>query len=370
MQGNPPSSPVLSGNAWQGGAAPNNGFYQPSPAPMMRNGGLPNTITQGPTMGNRGYTGPLVNNGSGFTPFTQPPFSQPSFPPQPFPPGPSGPLMNGGYRPSGALPPFNSGALPPSNPFPPTRRRPRLFLIVSLATLAVIIVTGGLSFYLLSGTHTNVQLAQVAVKTVPTPDTTPLFADQFASNKNGWNTQSDPGKFSATVGSGTLTLEDDNHSLLWEMVPGQNGNKLYSDFQLFVDATLSQGDQNNGYGIFIRAALDPNGNDFNEFYRFSLYGDGSFAIYKGISNNSGTTTNNTLVEDTVNSAIQTGGQVNHIVITAKGSTLTFIVNGQTLSTITDDSYAGGLIALFVNNLTDSKTNAQAKFTNLAIFPTQ
>jgi hypothetical protein len=154
------------------------------------------------------------------------------------------------------------------------------------------------------------------------------------------------------------------------MVPGQNGNKLYSDFQLFVDATLSQGDQNNGYGVFIRAALNQNGNDFNEFYRFSLYGDGSFAIYKGTSNNSGTVTNSTLVDDTVNSAIQTGGQVNHIVITAKGSTLSFVVNGQTLSTITDNSYAGGLIALFVNNLTDSKTNAQAKFANLAIFPAQ
>jgi hypothetical protein len=286
--------------------------------------------------------------------------------------------MNGGYRQSGALPPFNSGAvspfnsgaLPPGNPFPPTRRRPRLILIVSLAALAVIIVAGGLLFYLLSSKHTNGQSSQVAVKTVPTPGATPLFADQFASNKNGWNTQSAPGKFNATVGGGTLTLEDDNHSLLWEMVPGQNGNKLYSDFQLFVDATLSQGDQNNGYGIFIRAALDPNGNDFNEFYRFSLYGDGSFAIYKGVTNNSGTVTNSTLVNDTVNSAIQSGGQVNHIVITAKGSALSFIVNGQTLSTITDNSYAGGLIALFVNNLTDSKTNAQAKFANLAIFPAQ
>lgn len=370
MQANPPSSPMLSGNSWQGNMPPNNGFYQPGPAPMMGNGGMPNTLTQNPAMGNRGYTGPLTNNDSGFPPFAQPPYAQPSFPPQPIPPSPSGSLMNGGYRQSGALPPFHSGALPPGNPFPPTQRRPPLFLIISLAALAVIIVAGGLLFYLLSGTHTNMQPAQVAVKTVPTPSATPLFADQFISNKNGWNTQSDPGKFSAAVGSGTLTLEDDNHSLLWEMVPGQNGNKLYSDFQLFVDATLSQGDQNNGYGIFIRAALDPNGNDFNEFYRFSLYGDGSFAIYKGITNNSGTVTNSTLVDDTVNSAIQTGGQVNHIVITAKGSSLSFVVNGQTLSTITDNSYAGGLIALFVNNLTDSKTNAQAKFTNLAIFPAQ
>jgi Domain of Unknown Function (DUF1080) len=370
MQGNPPSSPTPFNNAWQGGMSPDNSFYQPSPAPMMGNSGRPNMLTQSPTMGNRGSTGPVTNNGSRFAPFSQPPFSQPSFPPPPIPPGPSNPLMNGGYRQSGALPPFNPGALPPGNPFSPIHRRPRLVLIVSLAALAIMIVAGSLLLLLLSGSNTNVQPTQVAVKSIPTPASTPLFADQFASNKNGWNTQSNPGKFNTTVGGGTLTLEDDNHSLLWEMVPGQNGNKLYSDFQLFVDATLTQGDQNNGYGIFMRAALDPNGNDFNEFYRFSLYGDGSFAIYKGITNSSGAVTNSTLVDDTVNSAIQTGGQVNHIVIIAKGSAMTFMVNGQTLSTITDNSYAGGLIALFVNNLTDSKTNAQAKFTNLAIFPAQ
>jgi hypothetical protein len=384
LPGNPPASPAPLTNAWQGGISggisPNTSFYQPGQAPMMGNGGMPNTLAPDPTtMGNQGYTGPLMHNVPGFTPITQPPFSQPSFPPQPIPPNHTGPLMQGGFRQSGALPPFNpgssspfnSGALPSSNPLPPPpRRRPRLMLVVSLAALAVIVVAGGLLFSFLSGTHTHEQSGPTAVKTVPTPDATPLFADQFASNKNGWNTQSDPGKFSASVGGGTLTLEDDNHSLLWEMVPGQNGNKLYGDFQLFVDATLTQGDQNNGYGVFMRAALDQSGTDFNEFYRFSLYGDGSFAIYKGTSNSNGTVTNSTLVEDTVNAAIQTGGQVNHIVITAKGSTMSFMVNGQTLSTITDDSYASGLVALFVNNLTTSKTNAQAKFSNFAIFSAQ
>jgi hypothetical protein len=257
---------------------------------------------------------------------------------------------------------------------PPARSRRRIAIVVGMAALAVIMVAGALLspklLSLMSSTHTNGQSSLLAAPTVPTPAATPLFADQFASNKDGWNTQSNPGKFSATVAGGALTLEDDNHSLLWEMVPGQNGNKLYSDFELFVDARLSQGDQDNGYGVFIRAALDPNGNDFNEFYRFSLYGDGSFAVYKGVTDNGGTVTNSTLVNDTINSAIQTGGQVNHIVIKAKGSAISFMVNGQTLSTITDNSYASGLVALFVSNLTDSKTGAQAKFTDLAIFPTQ
>jgi hypothetical protein len=356
VPGQQPAGPVPLTNAWQGNGPFNNGFYQPGQAPMMGNGAMPNTLAPGPVMGNRGYTGPLVQNNSGFAPMTQPPFS-----PQPFPPHHTGPLGPAGFHPSGAL--------PPGNPFPLPRRRPRLILIISLASLAVIIVAGGLLLLFMPISRTHMQSGSTVVKTVPTPDTTPLFADQFANNKNGWNTQSALGKFSASVAGGALTLEDDNHSLLWEMVPGQNGNKLYGDFQLFVDATLTQGDQNNGYGVFIRAALDQSGTDFNEFYRFSLYGDGSFAIYKGISDSSGVVQNSTLVQDTVNSAILTGGNLNHIVITAKGSTLAFVVNGQTLSTITDDSYASGLVALFVNNLTSSKTKAQAKFTHLAIFPT-
>jgi hypothetical protein len=380
MQGNPPSGPMPFANSWQGGMSPS-GFYQPGQAPAMSNGAMPNTLTQSPTMGNRGYTGPLINNNSTFAPSTQPPFAQPSFPPQPIPPGLSGPLMtgpagppmNGGFRHSGALPPFNSAPLP-SNPLPPTRRRPRMAIVAGLIALVALIAAGGLLsprlLALISNAHMSGQSSHMAAQTVPTPTASPLFADQFATNKNNWNTQSDPGKFNSTVGSGALTLEDDNHSLLWEMVPGQNGNKTYGDFQLFVDATLSQGDQNNGYGVFIRAGLNPNGNDFNEFYRFSLYGDGSFAIYKGITGTSGTVTNSTLVNDTVNSAIQTAGQVNHIVIKAKGSAMSFVVNGQILSTITDDSYASGLVALFVSNLTSSKTGAQAKFANLAIFPAQ
>jgi hypothetical protein len=235
-------------------------------------------------------------------------------------------------------------------------------MLLGLVALGLLVVAAALfgASWFSGGQPTQAQQA--------TPNATPLFADDFGNNTHGWSLQSEPGKFSATVSAGALTLEDDNHDLLWEMVPGQGSNKTFGDFQLFVDATQTKGDQNNGYGVFIRGTLDQNGSDFTTFYRFTLYGDGSFAVYKGMTDANGQITNTPLVNDTMNSAIADAGGVNHIVIDAKGSSLAFIVNGQTLTTVSDNSFASGLSALFVNNLTTSKTGAQATFSHLRIYP--
>jgi hypothetical protein len=202
------------------------------------------------------------------------------------------------------------------------------------------------------------------------PSVPPLFSDRFENNNAGWNTQSATGLFNVSIGHGSLVLEDAHHSMLWETIPGQGEGSSYNDLKLFVDATLSQGDQDNGYGIFIRGTMDQNDIDLSTFYRFSLYGDGTFAIFKGTQDSNGMIYNQVLVNYTSNPIIQKAGKVNHIVVDANGSALLFAVNGLILSTITDKSYASGLAGLFVDNLTNSKTNAQATFSHLAIYPVQ
>lgn len=260
----------------------------------------------------------------------------------------------------------------PSPPQAPKGRRPRIGLIIGIVALILLVVVGGLfGTTLFSGGQGKATPSPTVSHVMPTPTGPALFSEDFANNKNGWVTQSMPGKFGVTVGGGALTLEDDNHSMLWEMVPGKGGGaKVYSDFKLFVDATQTKGDQNNGYGVFVRGVLDQNGNDFSAFYRFSLYGDGSYAIFKGTADANGQINNKTLVDFTTNPAVQPAGGLNHIVIEAKGSSMTFSVNGQTLNTVTDSSFASGLVALFVNNLQNSKTGAQAKFSHLSIYPPQ
>jgi hypothetical protein len=178
----------------------------------------------------------------------------------------------------------------------------------------------------------------------------------------GWDLTSYQGKFSVKVGGGSLVLEDDQNKLLWEIVPG----KIFTDFRLDVDATLTKGDPNNGYGVLIRASNQ--GTDLGTYYRFELYGDGTYAIFKGYLDATGTTQSTNVHGYMVHPAIAKVGQVNHITIVAKGPAMTLLVNGQAVYTYTDDNYKGGSVALFVSNLPKLTPGAQATFTHLAIFP--
>ncbi len=248
------------------------------------------------------------------------------------------------------------------------RGKPRIGLIIGLVALVVLILAGSLGgyFYVKQPRLFASATPAPTPTPLPSPTGTPLFADQFNNNNNGWDLTGKPGQFSAKVGNGSMVLEDDNNRLLWELIPG---GKNFSDFFLTVDASLSKGSQNNGYGIYIRGTSDQN-LDIATYYRFELYGDGTYAIYKGNVDASGASNSQTLVDYTNTSAVNTVGKVNHIAISAKGATLTFYINGQKLKIVTDNTYASGSIALFVSNLPNSSGGAAVTFKNLVIYPPQ
>lgn len=200
----------------------------------------------------------------------------------------------------------------------------------------------------------------------PSPRGTPLFSDNFTSDTTGWNLQSSPGNYAVTLNNGTLTMQVSKNQLLWELLPGE---RTYSNFTLTVNATLARSDPNNGYGVYIRGTANSK-TDMANYYRFELYGDGSYAIFKGAVDANGVSATTKLVDYTLNSAIKKQGSLNKIMIIAKGASLSFIVNGQLLKTITDNSYASGTIALFVSNLPQAKPGAQVQFTQFAIYPPQ
>ncbi|GAC1653109.1 MAG: hypothetical protein NVS4B12_24800 [Ktedonobacteraceae bacterium] len=250
----------------------------------------------------------------------------------------------------------------------PKKKRARVGLIITIVVLLLAIVGGGTFAYLYLKKAPGTTISQTTPNAVATlaPTGNALFKDTFTDNKNGWDTSSKDGQFSVKIGGGSLLLEDDNHRLLWDAVPN---NKPFSDFFLTVDASLSKGDQGNGYGIYIRGALNQNA-EIATYYRFELYGDGTFAIFKGTVDAVGASKNNVLVDYTNSSAILKQGQVNHISVNAKGSTMIFTVNGQILKTVIDNTYTTGTIALFVSNLANTPPGAQATFANLSIYPPQ
>jgi 3-keto-disaccharide hydrolase len=250
------------------------------------------------------------------------------------------------------------------NQSPQKQRGARIGLIVGTILLLVILVGGAFAGYTVYKNRNQNNPVSATPTSISTPSVKPLFSDTFANNKTGWDLTSKPGKFSVTVGGGLMILEDDDNKLLWEILPGKN----LTDFRLDVNATLSKGDPNNGYGVYIRGASSQD-SDLGTYYRFELYGDGTYAIFKGSLDTTGHTQSNMVQSYTQHNAIAKAGNVNHITVIARGPTMTLMVNGQTIYTYTDDNYKSGSVALFVSNLPKLTPGAQATFANLAIFPT-
>ncbi len=246
------------------------------------------------------------------------------------------------------------------------KRAARLYFVITLLAVLSLAVAG-----LHGAGVTPATLAKLFAHNNPPQQTTysvpkgsPLFADPLVNDASGWNLQSAPGTYSVSVGSSGLTLESDQHKLLWELLPGE---RSYGDFTLVINAALTKGDQNNGYGVYIRGTANAR-SDLATYYRFELYGDGSYAIFKGTVNDDGISSATKLAGYTLNAAIQKVGKVNHMMIVAKGASLSLIVNGQLIQRITDASYRAGSIALFVSNLAQASAGARAQFSRLAIYP--
>lgn len=242
------------------------------------------------------------------------------------------------------------------------------FMYVAISVLIIVLFSyaglraAGVS---LSSLTTPTHIANNVLKeSYPAATGAPLFFDRFTDDSSGWNRQSVLGSYEVAVGNGVLSLENDKQSLLWEPLPG---TRTYSNFQLTANVRLAKGDQNNGYGFYIRGAANQ-GDDLATYYRFELYGDGSYAIFKGSTGAGGKTVDTKLVNFLINSAIAKKGKLNHIMIIARGSKLSFIVNNHLLQTVTDTSYVSGSVALFVSNLPEAKPGAQAQFSQLAIYP--
>jgi len=380
----PPSATVkASGKNFFGGSAKppsvgeGNGYspnqpvspVTPPPFAPQRPSGMPSTGPMGP----QSFSSPPPAGPTAQVPYGAPPagFQQFGAPPVQGQSFPGVGAWNGSHMQSGSIQPFpmatpaapSSPALsrlaqPASKETRPTRRiEPKKIILIAILLIAL--VGGGTAGYILLNNHNTIMPTTVDAGV---QKGAPLFADAFKNNANGWSLQADPGRFSISLGSDSLILEDDINELLWEPLPG---NKTFSDFTLSVDAMLAQGDQTNGYGIYIRGSSVQNA-EMATYYRFELYGDGTYAIFKGALDANGNPTNSKLVDYTPDPAIKKQGAINHVTITAKGSSLSLTVNGQMVKTITDSSYVSGAIAPFVSNMQNARPGAQARFSNLTI----
>ncbi len=244
-------------------------------------------------------------------------------------------------------------------------RRPlNIKKVIGLIVILLVLIGGGVTGYAVLTLQQGAKHTTSEPPGYPMPKGSPLFAEMFMNNSKQWNMQSMQGRYLVSIKKGNLILEDDDNKLLPVLLPG---DKHFDNYKLIVDAVLSKGDRQNGYGLCIRGATDSDGN-LTAYYRIELYGNGAYAVFKIATDANGNTSSTTLVEPTVHAAIEPAGHINQIVVIANGPKITLVVNGQTVQTFSDTSYASGVVALFVSNVPNTHPGVQATFSDLAIYP--
>jgi len=239
-------------------------------------------------------------------------------------------------------------------------KRPSIWVLLVIFTLLFILIGG--SIYVgtsILGSHSSTASGP-SLTPIVTPTGTPLFGETFKNNDAGWDL-SQPSGAKITLSGGKLVLESDNHELFPELLP----QKTFSDFRLDVDAGLTEGNQANGYGVYIRASSTQD-SPLGIYYRFEIYGNGYFGVYKGTQDANGNT-QSTTIKTGANAMIYAQPQMNHLTVIAKGTQIVFQMNNATVYTLVDNSYKNGSVALFVSNVSNVTGGAQATFENLAIF---
>ena len=184
----------------------------------------------------------------------------------------------------------------------------------------------------------------------PASTLTPLpYADDFSQANNGWKVVDDK-IIQIRYQDGALRFTiDDLDQIAWS-----TSGKRFQDFTLDVDATQIDGPSDNSYGVLIRYLDEKN------FYRLDISGDGYFAINKY---KAGSWLK--LQDWTESAAIKRDAATNHLQVSARGNQFTFNVNGETVTTFTDDEFKQGDIGLTAGTLFDN-AGVQIAFDNLSV----
>ena len=175
------------------------------------------------------------------------------------------------------------------------------------------------------------------------------WSDDFSDPAGGWQAESDA---SAEVrcyeGVMRLLVKVPNR-LAWV-----SAGREFSDFRLAVEATQVAGPDDNEYGVLVRMR------DADHFYRFSISGDGYYLVSK-YDGGAWEVLNG---DWTSSAAIHLGAVTNLLEVVCQGATMTFLVNGVTLTQVEDSSYSRGDIGLYAGSFFEP--GVEIHFDNLTV----
>jgi hypothetical protein len=182
-----------------------------------------------------------------------------------------------------------------------------------------------------------------------------LFADTFDSDASGWST----GAFEDDYSQNNVTIADGKYTLSATSKPDQAPyiektlpNEEFSDFIISLQATPRDDAEHYSYGLAFRE------NSEGHTYAFEIGNDGLYSVFLFDGEWS-------VLKDWSQSDAILVGETNELMVIAEGESLTFMVNGQILTTLEDDTLAEGRISL-VMELFESEVSATVDFDNLEV----
>jgi Domain of Unknown Function (DUF1080) len=194
-----------------------------------------------------------------------------------------------------------------------------------------------------SGTSTPIETPTAIY--LETPPAQALFYDTFKNNALGWSISNTTG-FSRAVNSDTLSLTNTNPgTTLIESLPT---NTTFDNFKVSVELTMLKSMGNNATGIYIRG--DSN---LIHDYRIDLDRDGTFAIAKEYVDSKNIPQSIFLDGPRKSSVVNPPGIQNTITVIVNGSQLQLLLNNVEVSTVTDNDYLTGQVAIFARLGRDS-----------------
>jgi hypothetical protein len=177
------------------------------------------------------------------------------------------------------------------------------------------------------------------------------WSDDFSDPSSGWQTESDLSAEVAYYDGKLRIFVKVTNRLAWAFAGHE-----FADFHLTVNATQVAGPDDNMYGVLVRIQ------DRDNFYRFSISGDGYYQVDKRTGGEWELLTPEWIESD----AINTGqGSTNVIEVVGQGETMTFLVNGVLLAQVQDSDHRTGDIGLYAGTLY-TEPNVEIYFDDLSI----
>ncbi len=183
----------------------------------------------------------------------------------------------------------------------------------------------------------------------PRPEASLPWSDDFSDTASGWQVESDTTAEVAYRDGKMYILVKETNRLAWAFAGHE-----FSDFRLTVEATQAAGPDDNMYGVLARIR------DRENFYRFSISGDGYYMVDKRIGGEWKLLTPEWPESD----AIHTGNATNLLEVVCQGETMVFLVNGVQLAQVQDTDHREGDIGLYAG--TFYEPGVEIHFDNLSI----